>query len=73
MLILSTLLNVAYLLPIPIRAFFNQAPEVDSKRGMVEAPLPCLIALVITALGCLVLFTQAGAISALLATVLPTP
>ena len=51
----STLLNIAYLLPIPFRAFFRPAPAGTPTRYR-EAPLPCLVALVFTALGCLVLF-----------------
>jgi multicomponent Na+:H+ antiporter subunit D len=55
-LLVSSLLNVAYLLPIPIRAFFMKPSEADAEEGIHEAPLPCLIALAITALGSLVLF-----------------
>ena len=53
-LMVSTLLNIAYLLPIPIRAFFAKSatPNVEIK----EAPLPCLIAIIITAALCVVLF-----------------
>jgi multicomponent Na+:H+ antiporter subunit D len=55
----STLLNVAYLLPIPIKAFFapggqNQPPW--SWAETKEAPLPSLIAIVITMTACIVLF-----------------
>jgi multicomponent Na+:H+ antiporter subunit D len=55
-LLLSTLLNIAYLLPIPVRAFFYKPKDGKFGQGVQEAPLPCLIALVITSLGCLVLF-----------------
>ncbi|MCW8831698.1 MAG: monovalent cation/H+ antiporter subunit D family protein [Colwellia sp.] len=71
-LMLSSLLNIAYLLPIPFHAFFpnlisfktsntsldtteiseNKASSFDIK----EAPLPSLIAIVVTTLGCLTLF-----------------
>ena len=56
-LMLSSLLNIAYLLPIPIRAFLvsdeiEQKTEVEIK----EAPFFSLLAISITALGCLVLF-----------------
>lgn len=55
---ISTLLNVAYLLPIPIKAFFNtdtgQQPWSWSETK--EAPLPMLIALGVTTAACLVLF-----------------
>ena len=54
-LMLSSLLNIAYLLPIPLRAFMGG----DHHSGPVEikeAPWPSLVALGITALGCIVLF-----------------
>ncbi|MCP4953205.1 MAG: monovalent cation/H+ antiporter subunit D family protein, partial [Proteobacteria bacterium] len=53
-LMVSTLLNIAYLLPIPIRAFFAESatPNVEIK----EAPLPCLIAITLRAALCIVLF-----------------
>jgi len=54
-LMLSSLLNIAYLIPIPIRAFFKEHPAgVDVVKQ--EAPLPCLIAIAITAIGCVVFF-----------------
>lgn len=58
-LMISSLINIAYLLPIPIKAFFNP-PAGESKTwkwaDTKEAPLPMLIALSVTSLGCLVLF-----------------
>ena len=51
--VLSTLLNAAYFLPIVYAAFFRKAPAQD-KHG--EAPLPMVIALVATAGGTLALF-----------------
>lgn len=55
-LMLSSLLNIAYLLPIPIRAFFSKAPEGVSYNGIKEAPVSCLIAMVVTTSVCLILF-----------------
>ncbi len=57
-LMISSLLNIAYLMPIPIRAFYNPAaPEpAGGATKIKEAPLPCLIAIGVTSLGCLVLF-----------------
>lgn len=56
----SSLFNVAYLLPIPVRAFFGAPPagQKDARTpvGIREAPMFCLIALSITALGCVWLF-----------------
>jgi multicomponent Na+:H+ antiporter subunit D len=54
-LLVSSVLNVAYLLPIPIRAFFSSASP-SAPEGIHEAPLPMLIALSVSALGCIVLF-----------------
>ncbi|MDG2481847.1 MAG: proton-conducting transporter membrane subunit [Alphaproteobacteria bacterium] len=51
----STLLNIAYLMPIPFRAFMRAQPEGTS-TGVREAPLPCLVAIGVTSLGCLLLF-----------------
>ncbi|MCX7555054.1 monovalent cation/H+ antiporter subunit D family protein [Marinicella sp. S1101] len=55
-LMISSLLNIAYLLPIPFRAFVPK--EKMSREGIQikEAPLPSLLALSLTALICLVLF-----------------
>ena len=69
-LMLSSLLNIAYLLPIPLRAFFGKPPPgTHAEGGIHEAPLPCLIALVATALGCLALFFFAGPLYALSAAI----
>jgi len=70
-LMISSLLNIAYLLPIPIRAFFGKPPQgVDYSGGIKEAPLPCLIAIGVTATGCLILFFLPGPLYALLALLL---
>ena len=53
-LMLSTLLNIAYLLPIPIRAFFSV--DRSTAAGITEAPMACLIAIGVTTIICLVLF-----------------
>jgi multicomponent Na+:H+ antiporter subunit D len=55
-LVLSSLLNIAYLLPIPIRAFFAASSAPDEPTPIKEAPLACVIPLCITATGCVVLF-----------------
>jgi multicomponent Na+:H+ antiporter subunit D len=58
-LVLSTLLNAAYFLPIVYMAFFR-APEGDSVGADVyrhgEAPLPAVLALTATAIGTVLLF-----------------
>jgi multicomponent Na+:H+ antiporter subunit D len=68
-LMVSSLLNVAYLLPIPFRGFFSKADPPDHHDGhsehvssgtgdslIREAPLPCLIAITVTSVGCIALF-----------------
>ena len=84
---ISSLLNIAYLVPIVIRGFFSEPdihvdnedhpiahnPDTNSVsdasgpsqwrvRGLEEAPLMCVGALMATALGCLVLFFYANSI-----------
>jgi multicomponent Na+:H+ antiporter subunit D len=59
-LLVSSLLNIAYLLPIPVRAFFGPAPAEQAGEGIREAPLACVIALVITTAGSIVLFLVPG-------------
>ena len=54
-LMVSSVLNIAYLLPIPVRAFLANPPG-NAPNGVKEAPLPCLIAIGVTSLGCLALF-----------------
>jgi len=56
-LMVSSLLNIAYLIPVVIRAFFA-GPSANSpgETKIKEAPLFCLIPLCITAAGCLLLF-----------------
>lgn len=67
-LLVSSLLNIAYLLPIVIRGYFLPPPGVadGAKVRIREAPAACVVPLCITALICIVLFFQAGAIEELL-------
>ncbi len=55
-LLISSLLNVLYLLPIPIYAFFASATNDHHTDGLHEAPLACVLPLSFTAVGCLVLY-----------------
>ena len=68
-LMFSSLLNVAYLLPIPFRGFFS-APDDESGTnkggGIKEAPLFCLVAIGITCAGCVLLFLFPDAVYNLL-------
>jgi multicomponent Na+:H+ antiporter subunit D len=54
-LLISSLLNIAYLLPIPLRAFFAKGKDT-AVPGIQEAPLLCLIAIAVTAVMCVLLF-----------------
>ena len=56
--VVSTLLNIAYLLPIPIRGFMD-GDEQEGSKGISEAPLACLLAIGITSVGCVALFFYA--------------
>jgi multicomponent Na+:H+ antiporter subunit D len=53
-LLLSSLLNIAYLLVIPMRAFFNGPREEGTV--VAEAPGACLLAMAVTSIACVVLF-----------------
>ncbi|QFU23189.1 monovalent cation/H+ antiporter subunit D family protein [Shewanella eurypsychrophilus] len=63
-LLLSSLMNIAYLLPIPFNAFFSHSlshQQLDSRNTLStfqlkEAPPAALIAIGITTVGCLLLF-----------------
>ncbi len=65
---LSTLLNVGYLMPPVMRAFLRPVPGDDpAHRRLAEAPPMCLIPLLVTAAGTLVLFILAAPAYQLLA------
>jgi multicomponent Na+:H+ antiporter subunit D len=75
-LMLSSLLNVAYLMPIVARAFFVPKPSGSSdgeSTGIEEAPLACLVPLLFTAALCLVLFFFAGDVERLIAPIVAAP
>jgi len=52
----SSLLNAAYFLPIVYRAFFCTPEESMFDNRIEEAPIWCVVPLVLTALGSVVLF-----------------
>jgi multicomponent Na+:H+ antiporter subunit D len=69
-LMVSSLLNIAYLMPIPVRGFFCRAEDEhgnEESGGIREAPLWCVVPLCITAAGCLILFFLADPIYEMLA------
>lgn len=59
-LMVSSLLNVAYLLPLIGRGFFLQSPDADFRPGMAESPTLVWLPPAITAFGCILLFFFAG-------------
>ncbi len=72
-LMISSLLNIAYLLPIPFRAFFPARGMPVTDTGIKEAPLPSLIALSITAVGCVILFVYPQPLYELARAILDAP
>jgi multicomponent Na+:H+ antiporter subunit D len=69
-LLVGSLLAMAYLMPIPVRGFFRPPAEPS---GGGEAPWTLVLPLVLTALACLVLFAGADAVIAPLNEVLESP
>jgi multicomponent Na+:H+ antiporter subunit D len=66
-LMISSLLNVAYLIPVAARAFMPAVGESASGGWQIqEAPLFCVVPLCFTALGCIVLFFYADQLYAFL-------
>jgi multicomponent Na+:H+ antiporter subunit D len=55
-LMISSLLNIAYLMPVVVRGFFLPPPEGEGASGFKEAPLLCVVPLCVTAVGCILLF-----------------
>ncbi len=56
-LLVSSLLNVFYLLPVAVSAFFRtEDEEEEGEGGIQEAPWQCVVPLTCTALGCFGLF-----------------
>ncbi len=79
-LVVSALLNVAYLMPIVARGFFlppkpdehhHDDDHHDAPSGIREAPPLCLIPLCLTAIGCIVLFFLDRPIEQLLSSIMP--
>ncbi len=66
-LMVSSLLNIAYLLPIVGRGFFRPATDNTLPKSFAEAPLLVWLPPAITATGCIILFFYAGSIQDFLA------
>ncbi|MGE3260068.1 MAG: hypothetical protein AB7J94_10565 [Geobacter sp.] len=69
-LMVSSLLNVAYLVPIVARGFFlpteGGQPDEAEPGSIQEAPAFCVVPLCATAVGCILLFFFAGSLYDLL-------
>jgi multicomponent Na+:H+ antiporter subunit D len=74
-LMISSLLNVAYLLPIVARGFFSLPPGTQPGESVpiTEAPITCVVPLCITATLCIVLFFGAGEVETLLSGLITGP
>ncbi|MDX1696747.1 MAG: proton-conducting transporter membrane subunit, partial [Thiohalobacterales bacterium] len=55
-LLAGSVLNIAYLLPIPVQAFFGREHADSGSGGLSRTPLPCVAALVLTTIACVLLF-----------------
>ncbi len=68
-LLVSSLLNVAYLVIIPVRSFYTK-PEAGAAEGVKEAPLASLLAIGVVVTGCVLLFLWPEPIYQLMSNVL---
>ncbi len=78
---LSSLLNIGYLIPVVARGFFKPsgdpvpqsagAAAAPTRSGIQEAPLLCVLPPCLTAAGCIVLFFYFDAVVALLRPLVP--
>jgi len=65
-LIIGSLLNIAYLMPVVVQAFFPEDSSTQFKNEIREAPLACLIPILLTAAGCVIIFVYPDPFHALL-------
>ncbi|WP_165969001.1 proton-conducting transporter membrane subunit [Actinomadura sp. KC06] len=73
-LLVGSLLSLAYLMPIPVRAFFRPPAEPPAgPGGSGEAPWTLVLPLVLTAVACVALFAGVDAVIAPLNEVLESP
>jgi len=70
-LMISSLLNIAYLLPLVARGYFVAGESSGEPAVLKEAPMFCVVPLCITALGCVVLFFMADQLYTLLLPLAP--
>ena len=73
----SSLLSIAYLMPVVVRGFFRPSPAAGHENpghggsGIHEAPLLCVLPPVVTGIGCIVLFFFADNVWNLLTGMVP--
>jgi len=67
----SSLLSALYLLTVPLRGFFYPSPADMAGKGIREAPLACLLAIGLTASGCVGLFFYADSLYAIVRLLTP--
>lgn len=72
-LIISTLLNAAYFLPIVYAAFFRKPDEADATHAHGEAPWPMVLALTVTAAMTFLLFFVSDPLLQLVQQLVTTP
>ena len=72
-LLISSLLNVAYLLPLVGRGFFLKGHDQTEQPNLAESPVLVWAPPAFTALGCIVLFFYAGHIQAFLMPIVAAP
>jgi multicomponent Na+:H+ antiporter subunit D len=71
-LMVSSLLGLYYLLEVPVKAFFFKPPaDAHHAEGIHEAPMPMVIAMVVTATATLGLFLYPDLVFELMAMVIP--
>jgi multicomponent Na+:H+ antiporter subunit D len=68
--LVGSLLSLAYLMPVPVRAFFRPAPDAHNHG---EAPVSMVLPLVLTAGACVALFFGADAVIGPVSDLLGTP
>lgn len=64
-LVVSTLLNIGYLLPVAVNAFYARPADGDEQAKGGEAPPACVVPLCLTALASLLCFVFPGLLQAL--------
>ena len=72
-LLVSSLLNVAYLMPLVGRGFFLSTDQEPAKSEFTEGPVLVWMPPALTALGCIVLFFYAGYIQEFLMPIVSVP